>query len=83
MKNQGYLVKLPDKDRYWSEDAREFVTLDDPIKPTLMDLDWAEKFALEFGVESKTIYKICNSKGKVLKKYSEKVESDIWMSLGF
>ena len=83
MRNHGYMVKLPNEDRYWSEDVRSFVTLDDPIKPTIMDLDWAEKFALEFGVESQTIYKICNHKGRVLKKASEKVESDIWMSLGF
>ena len=79
----GYLVKLSDEDRYWSEDAKAFVSLDDPLKPTVMDLDWAEKFALEFGIESRSIYKICNSKGRVLKKYSEKVETDIWMCLGF
>lgn len=83
MKNNGYLVKLFDEDKYWSEDAKGFVSLDDPLTPTLMDLDWACKFAWEFGVETRTIYKICNNKGKVLKKYSEKVESDIWMTLGF
>ena len=83
MKNQGYLVRLPEEDRFWSEDARSFVPLDDPIKPTIMDLDWAEKFAIEFGVESRCIYKICNHKGRILKKHSEKVEKGIWTYLGF
>ena len=62
MKNHGYMVKLPNEDRYWSEDAKGFVSLDDPIKPTIMDLDWAYKFAWEYGVESQIIYKICISK---------------------
>jgi hypothetical protein len=83
VKSNGYLVKLAEEDRYWSEDARSFVTLDDPVKPTIMDIDWAMKFAVEFGVESRCIYKICNHKGKVLKSYSKEVESDIWMCLGF
>ena len=77
-----YLVKLVDKDRYWSEDERAFVPMDNIISPSKMDLDWAKRFAICFGVESLCVYQICNENGKVLKKYSAEVEKEILKELG-
>ncbi len=77
MNNVGYLIKLPNEDKYWNSEAREFVKLNDLICPTLMDIDSAKKFAIDFGIESKTVYKICNKKGVVLKKYSDSIEKQI------
>ena len=74
-------MKLIDKDRYWCEDERAFVSLDNIIPPSKMDLDWAKKFAINFGVESSCIYQICNENGKVLKGYSAEVEKEILKEL--